>query len=130
MPKGVEVRLLSRAPFVALLLRTSTRTVSSPVAEPHQSSVRYGAGNGRSLRLFAPLDFWTTSSMAEHRVYIARVIGSSPMPSTKPDKISFRNFACGAGVAHVVERNSEKIEVTSASLVSGTIMHIYIIGLL
>ena len=55
--------------------------------------------------------------MAEHRVYIAGVIGSNPMPSTK---LKY------AGVAHAVERNSEKIEVTSASLVSGTLKVIHI----
>ncbi len=37
---------------------------------------------------------WTVSSMAEHRVYIAEVIGSNPIPST------IKNWKRIAGVAH------------------------------
>lgn len=56
---------------------------------------------------------WAGSSTAEHRVYIARVIGSNPFPPTNSGRGS-----------SVVERFSEKEEVASSILARGTNMRV------
>ena len=66
------------------------------MAEDHGSLERVGSSPtlgifigrvaqlARASRLSTPLDFlWTTSSTAEHRVYIAEATGSNPVSSTK-----------------------------------------------
>ncbi len=55
------------------------------------------------------------SSAVERPPYTRKAIGSNPIAPTKSDIISY-----SAGVAQVVERFSEKEEVASASLASGT----------